>query len=199
MASTEKACLLDWRKELLSPVHGKVMEIGAGTGANIQFYSDKVEQLILSEPDKDMRKHLQARLEDSNFKNASISSASAENIEVADNSFDFVTSSLVCCSVSNPITALLEIKRVLKPGGKLIFLEHVAATEGSKRRKWQNRFNPLWRAVAGNCHLNRDTEMSILEAGFEIGEILREPLRKAMPLVRPSIRGIAIKPANPLA
>lgn len=194
MAATEEACLREWRKQLLAPVHGMVMEIGAGTGANIAFYSDKVEQLILSEPDKDMRKQLQTRLADSGFNNASISAASAEDIDAEDNTFDFITASLVCCSVSCPHTALLEIKRVLKPGGKLIFLEHVAAEEGSRRRTWQNRFNPFWRAVAGNCHLNRDTESSILEAGFEIREIQRESLRKSMPLVRPSIRGIAAKP-----
>lgn len=194
MSATEEACLREWRKELLAPVYGTVMEIGAGTGANLDFYPATIDQLILSEPDKNMRKQLQDRLKNSSISNARVSADSAENIDAADNAFDFITASLVCCSVNCPHTALLEIKRVLKPGGKLIFLEHVAAEVGSKRRRWQNRFNPLWRTIAGNCHLNRDTENAILNAGFEIRKIQRESLRKAMPLVRPSIRGIAVKP-----
>ena len=123
MSATEEACLREWRKELLAPVYGTVMEIGAGTGANLDFYPATIDQLILSEPDKNMRKQLQDRLKNSSISNARVSADSAENIDAADNAFDFITASLVCCSVNCPHTALLEIKRVLKPGGKLIFLE----------------------------------------------------------------------------
>ena len=194
MASTEDACLKKWRKELLESVHGSVLEIGAGTGASIEFYSDKVQRLELSEPDKNMLAQLKTKLATSQINNVSVSIASAEALEADDNTFDFVISSLVCCSVTHLDSALDEIKRVLKPGGSLVFLEHIGAPVNTKRRIWQNRLTPIWRKLAGNCHLNRETESAILAAGFEIQEIQRESLRKAMPLVRPSIRGFAKKP-----
>ena len=101
--------------------------------------------------------------------------------------------SLVCCSVTNLERALREIRRVLKPGGGLVFMEHVADEHGTRRRRWQNRITPLWRKLAGNCHLNRETEAAILAAGFTIRDIRRENMRKAISLVEPTIRGIAIK------
>ena len=87
-----------------------------------------------------------------------------------------------------------EIKRILKPGGRLVFLEHVAAEVGTNRRIWQHRLNPFWRRIAGNCHLIRETENEIKKAGFEIESITRESMRKTISIVRPTIRGIALKP-----
>ncbi len=193
MTPAEEACLKEWRQELLKQVHGNVLEIGAGTGASIEFYPESVLSLVLSEPDKSMRSQLEVKVNDSSLKNITISSASAENIEADEGSFDFVVASLVCCSVTNLETTFNQIHRVLKPGGSLVFLEHVAADEGSKRRKWQDRINPFWRKLAGNCHLNRETEKAIVSAGFEISEIKRESMRKVMSLVRPTIRGFAVK------
>lgn len=193
MTPAEEACLKEWRRELLKQVHGDVLEIGAGTGASVEFYPEAVRRLVLSEPDKSMRNKLAVKAGGSTLKDVAVSSDSAENIEADDGSFDFVVVSLVCCSVTNLETSLNQIYRVLKPGGRLVFLEHVAADEGSPRRKWQNRINPFWRKLAGNCHLNRDTEKAITSAGFEISEIKRESMRKAMSLVRPTIRGIAVK------
>ena len=195
MAGSEEACLGEWRKALLGQVTGAVLEIGAGTGANLEFYPTTGVNLVLSEPDKNMRKKLQERLSKSGKTRVSIVTGSAESIDTPDESFDYVVSALVCCSVVNLELALIEIKRVLKPGGRLVFLEHVAAAEGSKRRRWQNRINPLWRLVAGNCHLNRETEAALVATGFTIESIQRESMRKAMPIVRPTIRGMAIKPA----
>jgi hypothetical protein len=83
---------------------------------------------------------------------------------------------------------------VLRPGGRLLFVEHVAARQHSARRAWQHRMEPIWRRVAGNCHLTRDTEHAIRSVGFEIERIDRESMRKAMPLIRPCIRGVARKP-----
>jgi ubiquinone/menaquinone biosynthesis C-methylase UbiE len=192
MGATEEACLIEWRQDLLKQVHGKVLEIGAGTGASLSLYPQEVDlELYLAEPDKHMRAHLITKLAQSKFINAQVLSCSAEHIDSADNAFDFVFVSLVCCSVNDVQQTLSEIKRVLKPNGRLLFLEHVAAPEGTQRRKWQNLLNPAWGKIAGNCHLNRETEQRLLDAGFIMEDIKRESLRKAMALVRPSIRGTA--------
>ena len=192
LASTEEACLMQWRRELLQNISGHVLEIGAGTGSNLGFYPDTVKRLVLSEPDIHMRRQMEKKITSSKF-DIILSAGTAEKIEAENESYDYVVSSLVCCSVSQLELALLEIRRVLKPEGQLVFMEHVAAAKGTKRRQWQNMVNPFWRKLAGNCHLNRDTESAISAAGFKILEIKRESMRKAMPLVRPTIRGIAEK------
>ncbi len=194
IAKTEEACLRQWRQELLRQLHGDVLELGAGTGANIGFYPDEVTRLVLSEPDRHMRRQLANKLESLGQARASVAGGSAERIEADDESFDWVVSSLVCCSVSNLQASLGEVRRVLRPGGGFVFMEHVAAAAGTSRRKWQNRLNPLWKTFMGNCHLNRETEQAIVDAGLEIAQIERESMRKAPAIVRPTIRGIAIKP-----
>lgn len=194
MAKSEEACLQEWRAELLGPISGEVLEIGAGTGASIKHYSNDVTRLVLSEPDKHMRRLLEEEVHNHNLNNAVVAGGTAEQIEADDDSFDYVVVSLVCCSVKNPENCLREIARVLKSGGSLVFLEHVAAAEGSSRKRWQDRITPIWKTFMGNCHLNRDTERAIVTAGFQIIQIERESMRKALPIVRPTIRGIAKKP-----
>ena len=196
MAKTEEACLKEWRHELLKQVNGEVLEVGAGTGANIKFYSANVTKLVLSEPDKHMRKLLTEQVGNHHLKNVSVTSGTAEKIEADDETFDYIVASLVCCSVKNLKASLGEIRRVLRPGGCFVFLEHVAAANGTTRRRWQNRINPIWKIFMGNCHLNRETEQAIVTEGFEIIQIERESMRKAPPIVRPTIRGIAKKPGK---
>lgn len=192
MRATEEACLIDWRKDLLKEVSGSVLEIGAGTGASLALYPDKEGlHITLSEPDKSMRAQLMEKVQTNTMNHVSVLPCPSEAISSDDNSYDYVFASLVCCSVNDVGASLLEIKRILKPEGKFIFLEHVAAENGSHRRLWQNRLNPIWKRLAGNCHLNRDTEQLIKAAGFILDEVTNESMRKAMPLVRPTIRGIA--------
>ena len=188
----EEACLKDWRRDLLKNIYGDVLEIGAGTGLNLEHYPESLGSLVMSEPDKHMREQLIKKIPAIQH-DVKVSTGKAEEIDADDESYDFVVASLVCCSVSNLDSVLMEIRRVLKPGGRLVFLEHVAAPAGTNRRRWQNLANPFWRRLAGNCHLNRETESAISAAGFEILEIKRESMRKAIPLVRPTIRGIAAK------
>lgn len=192
LAQAEEACLMEWRRDLLKNTRGDVLEIGAGTGANLGFYPDTVNSLVLSEPDPHMRRQLNKKISNHSF-DIRVSAGTAEEIEAENESYDYVVSSLVCCSVTKLEASLLEFRRVLKPGGRFVFLEHVAAQTGTPRRRWQNLVNPLWRKMAGNCHLNRETELAIQAAGFKILEIKRESMRKAIPLVRPTIRGIAEK------
>jgi ubiquinone/menaquinone biosynthesis C-methylase UbiE len=191
-ARAEKAFLKSWRQELLEHVYGEVLEIGAGTGANIEHYSDQVTRLVLTEPDKHKRRIMEKKISGKGLNNVQICDGTAEQISAKDESFDCVVAFIVFCCVSNPGTALEEIKRVLKPGGYFVFLEHVAAAEGTSIRRWQNRLNPIWRIVGDN--LNRETEEAIISAGFEMREITRESIPKALPIYRPSIRGIAEKP-----
>ena len=194
MTGVEEACLREWRAELLGQVDGHVLEIGAGTGATIDCYPAGVTRLVLSEPDPHMRKRLERQVVQRGRDDIDVIAGSAERIEVDDASFDFAVSTLVCCSVADLHASLREIRRILKPGGRLVFLEHVAAAPGTSRRRWQNWLTPIWRRLMGNCHLNRETERAIVDCGFEISRIARESMRKAPPFARPTIRGIAIKP-----
>jgi len=193
-AGAETACLRAWRQELLAPVRGEVLELGAGTGATLELYPEHVTRLVLSEPDRYMRERLVRRIRQTGRNDIQVSADTAETIRADAESFDWVVASLVCCSVNNLQASLQEIRRVLRTGGRMIFLEHVAAPHGSTRRRWQDWLNPAWMAVMGNCHLNRETEQAIRDAGFEIVEITRESMRKAMPILRPTIRGMAVKP-----
>lgn len=194
MASTEDACLAQWRKELLSQVNGHVLEVGSGTGVNIDFYPEQGIQLVMSEPDNNMRKKLLAKVATKiNQRNITVIDEAAEHMSATDNTYDYVVCTLVCCSVGHLQTALEEIHRVLKPGGRFVFLEHVLAQPSSRKYYWQNVVTPLWRKLAGNCHLNRDTEAEIIATGFELDDINRQDMITAFPLVKPTIRGVAIK------
>jgi ubiquinone/menaquinone biosynthesis C-methylase UbiE len=140
-----------------------------------------------------MRSKLQSRLAAALPSDVELSDATLDHLPMPDQSFDAVVSTLVLCSVPDLAQALGEICRVLVLGGQLVFLEHVAAEDRPDRLKWQRRVEPLWKALAGNCHLTRRTEPAITRAGLDIVQIERESIRKAMPLARPSIRGIAVR------
>jgi ubiquinone/menaquinone biosynthesis C-methylase UbiE len=193
MRQSEAACLERWRAELLHDLAGSVLEIGAGTGATLAHYPAAVARLVLCEPDAHMRRKLQARCASLRPGRAEIADCPAQALRWPDDTFDAVVSSLVLCSVPDQDAALAEIRRVLKPGGRLVFLEHVAAESNPPRLKWQKRIEPVWTHLMDNCHLTRRTEAAIAAAGFRIERIQRESIRKAMPLVRPSIRGTAVK------
>lgn len=190
MARSEDTCLRAWRHELFADLQGRVLEVGAGTGASLPCYPKTVTELVLAEPDPHMRRRLQARVDS----RCRVIGDPIEALALDDDSVDAVVCSLVLCSVESPAVALRELHRVLRPGGSLRFIEHVAAWDNPRRLRWQHRVEPAWKHLAGNCHLTRDTERSILEAGFEIEQLERDSVRKVMPLVRPSIRGRARKP-----
>jgi len=192
MARAEKAYVKAWRRELLAHARGDVLEIGAGTGANIEHYSDQVTRLVLTEPDRHMRRIMEKKLSGSGLENVRVSDSTAEQISAEDGSFDCVVAFGVCCCVTNLRTTLEEIKRVLKAGGYFIFLEHVAAAEGTSTRRWQNRINPIWRLMGG-CDLKRETEEAIIRVGFKMKEIKRESTHKALAVAKTTIRGIVEK------
>ncbi|MCA9633405.1 MAG: class I SAM-dependent methyltransferase [Myxococcales bacterium] len=193
MRKTEEACLRAWRGELLQDLNGSVLEVGAGTGANLPLYSDQLERLVLAEPDRAMRSRLRERLEGLG-RRAELSGAAMDALPFEDAAFDAVVCTLVLCSVSDPRTCLGEAHRVLRPGGKLVFIEHVCDERRLGRRLLQRGLEPLWKPLAGGCHLTRRTETEIRDAGFEVTDVRRESLRKALPMLRASVRGVARKP-----
>lgn len=197
MRPAEAACLVEWRAELLRGLTGDVLEVGAGTGAMLSYYPLTISRLVLAEPDRHMRRRLEAKCRGLVLPMFELSDAPIEQLPLPDASLDAVVSALVLCSVPSERTALAEIFRVLRPGGRLLFLEHVAADRLSSRYAWQRRLEPAWRFCAGNCHLTRDTEHAIGAAGFHIEHITRDSMHKTMPWIRPSIRGSARKPVPP--
>ena len=192
--ASEEACLREWRADLLGDLSGDVLEVGAGTGLNLPFYPPAVTRLVLSEPDPHMRKQLAEKARTRGEDRAEVVDASLERLPMPDASFDAVVSTLVLCSVPRLDRALEEIRRVLRPGGRFVFIEHVAAEDRPRRLKWQHRVEPVWKRVSGNCHLTRRTGQAIETAGFDIVRNHRESMRKAWPLVRPTIRGVAVRP-----
>jgi ubiquinone/menaquinone biosynthesis C-methylase UbiE len=193
MRGSEEACLAQWRAELLRDLSGAVLEVGAGTGVTLPHYPKSIARLVLSEPDAHMRRKLKHKIDASALRNIEISDAPLDSLPFKAGEFDAVVCSLVLCSVPDQPAALGEIARVLKPGGRLVFLEHVAADARPDRLKWQRRIEPVWKHLMGNCHLTRRTEAAIVAAGFKFERIQRESIRKALPIVRPSIRGLARK------
>ena len=194
MKNTEAHCLAAWRKDLLQNATGRVLEIGGGTGVNLQYYPEGLKQVIVTEPDSGMKKQLDQKfdaLEKSEFQTVD---AKAEALPFNDASFDTVVSTLVLCTVQDPNQSMREIYRVLKPSGKLIFIEHVHAHDNPGRARWQKRIEPFWKHIAGGCHLTRDTLSEIEKVGFKIDKLNRQSLRKAPAFIRPSIRGTARKP-----
>ncbi len=193
MGGVEEACLRSWRRDLLRSARGDVLEIGAGTGASLPFYGDAVTRLVAAEPDPHMRRRLLAAEPAGLPFEFEASVAVADALPFEDGSFDTVVSTLVLCSVASLEGSLREVYRVLAPGGQLLFLEHVAAEDNPGRLKWQRRVEPVWKRIAGNCHLTRRTEQAIIDAGFVTEDVTRESMRKAMPVARPSVRGRARK------
>ncbi|HXY81789.1 MAG TPA: class I SAM-dependent methyltransferase [Gaiellaceae bacterium] len=190
---TEAAGLQAHREVLLSRASGRVVEIGAGTGRNLTFYGDGVEALTVTEPDPHMVRRLERRIEE-HPRPVKLVRAPAEELPFADGQFDVAVSTLVLCGVEDVAQALGELRRVLKPGGELLFIEHVRSDEPGLAR-WQDRLNGLNRVVA-HCDCNRSTVDAIRAAGFRVTELERSELQKVPPFVRPLAVGTATPSAD---
>ena len=190
LKATEEAGLREMRRELLAGAGGRVIELGAGTGANVELYPDSISELILVEPDPHMTKRLRDRVAGSG-RSARIVEVPAEELPFEPQSFDIAVSTLVLCTVPDPGAAVAELARVLKPGGTLLFIEHVRATE-PRLARWQDRLERPWHFLADGCHCNRDTLATIAAAGFEPSAVEHDRTPKAFPIVEPLIRGSAV-------
>jgi ubiquinone/menaquinone biosynthesis C-methylase UbiE len=190
MSGPEKAGLRQHRAALLPRARGRVLEIGGGTGANLPFYGPGVEELVITEPEEPMARRLEAKLARAPGPPARLVRTQAEELPFEDASFDFAVSTLVLCTVNDQARALGEIRRVLRPGGELLFIEHVRSDDPGLAR-WQDRLHGVHVRLGHGCHCNRATLDSIEGAGFSIGSVEHDSLRKAPPIVRPLIVGVA--------
>ena len=192
LKATEDAGLREIRRGVLSVANGRTIDIGAGTGLNLGLYPQAVSELVLAEPDPHMLRKLRPKLSRVGGEVSAIQ-APAEQLPFEDDSFDTAVFTLVLCTVPDPRAALAEAARVLRPGGKLLFVEHVRAQDPGLAR-WQDRLEKPWRFLADGCHCNRDTVGLIEASAFELEKIERGDLPKAPPLVKPLVHGIAKLP-----
>jgi ubiquinone/menaquinone biosynthesis C-methylase UbiE len=188
-AASEREGLAARRHELLADARGRVLEVGAGTGINLEHYPEGIEELVLVEPERAMVRKLEQRLRELG-REARIVEADAEALPFPDASFDAVVCTLVLCNVGNPQSALRELRRVLRPGGSFLFLEHVRSDD-PRTARLQDRVNPAWRFVANGCNCNRRT-LSFIEDSFSVEEVERGEIPKALRIVRPLVSGRAI-------
>jgi ubiquinone/menaquinone biosynthesis C-methylase UbiE len=177
------------RDRLVGSLEGDVLEVGAGTGLNVPRYLH-ARRLVVVEPSRTYRRRLQTRARQATLP-VEVIAGTAEALPLPDESFDNVVTSIALCSVADLDVALAEIRRVLRTGGALHFLEHIRGDE--RLGHWQDRFTPLQRRLADNCHLNRDTTAAIEGAGFVLEELERFRMPRGYPLVRDAVQGTAVK------
>lgn len=177
------------RKELLQHARGRTVELGSGTGLNLAHYPDDLDELILTEPDAPMRARLERKLGRSG-RSARVLGAAAERLPFDDGSIDTVVSTLVLCTVEAPDVALLEIARVLRPGGQLLFVEHVRS-ESARLASWQDRLAWPWQRFAVGCRCNRATIELIKVSELEVDQVRTASWRGMPPIVRPLVAGRA--------
>ncbi len=181
------------RTALLAAARGTVLEIGAGTGSNLAAYPP-VEHLLLSEPAPTMRGHLVRRIAGQKAA-AVVLDASAESLPVPTGSVDTVVSTMVLCTVPDLDTALAEVVRVLRVGGRLLFVEHVAAPDGTALRRWQERLVEPWAAFAMGCRCDRDV-LAGISRHLTVDRAEPDTWRGMPSVVRPLVVGEATRPAR---
>jgi ubiquinone/menaquinone biosynthesis C-methylase UbiE len=161
--------LASYRERVLSAAEGRVLEIGIGSGMNLPFYAGRVTQIVGLEPAPRLLEMTREAAKDSSIP-VELLSASAEDIPLPDHEFDTVVTTWTLCSIPAASAALDEVRRVLKPTGQLLFVEHGRSPEEGVKR-WQNCLTPVWKRIGGGCHLNRPIRELIEGAGFRIEQL----------------------------
>jgi SAM-dependent methyltransferase len=182
-ARSERAGLARTRAELLAGARGRVLEVGAGHGLNLAHYPEGLEELVLTDPSPWMVRRAPGGV--------TITQAGLPTLPFADGRFDTVVCTLVLCSVDDQAAALAEIARVLAPGGRLLFLEHVRAAEGAALGRVQDAVEAPHRLVAAGCRPNRRTEDALAASPLTVEWLVRAAQPSALPTVRPTIMGAA--------
>ena len=173
-------CLIDWgcglplatrqRQALVPRAHGRVLEVGVGTGLNLRHYDrQQVQSLTVLDPAESLHRLARQRAERAGLP-VELLGLSAERIPLPDHSFDTVVMTWTLCSIPEPLAALREMRRVLAPQGQLLFCEHGLSPEPAVQR-WQRRLEPWWSPCAGGCHLTRDVPRLLRDAGFVLPEL----------------------------
>lgn len=197
LAGTEKGGLREMRAELLNDAKGRTLELGAGTGLNLAHYTEGVSELVLTEPDRFMAARLRKRIAAQPPAPATVEviETGAEELPFDEASFDTVVATLVFCTVEDPHRAVGEARRVLRPDGRLLYLEHVRSPDNERLARWQDRLERPWGWLGAGCHPNRSTGETLFAAGWEMERLEWGRMPKAPPWVRPMIRGSA-RPAS---
>ena len=177
------------RHAIVGQARGRVLELGSGTGENFKHYGVDVAEVVALEPDPYMRRRGRRRTPESSAPIHHVAAA-GEQLPFRDRAFDTVVLTLVLCSIADPDAAVIEIRRVLRPGGVMLLLEHVRA-ESPTLARWQDRLERPWMALAAGCHPNRDTEELLARHGFNTLALERFGLRPSIPLVTPHLQGMA--------
>jgi ubiquinone/menaquinone biosynthesis C-methylase UbiE len=185
----EKSGLAKKRDRLLAGARGDVLEIGAGTGLNLSHYPADLDRLVLSEPEQHKADLLLKRAEEIGLA-AEFVRASAEALPFEDNSFDTVVATLVFCTVGEPEAAIAEVRRVLRPDGRWLLIEHIRSDRPMVSRI-QDRIARPWAAIADGCRCNRRTIEMIEAGGFEVDLVSVADKALMPPIARPIVTGIA--------
>jgi len=159
------------RGVLVPQARGRVLEIGSGSGLNLRFYSPGVTELVAVEPSAKLAAMTREKTSGLPFP-VQVVERSAEELPLDDRSIDTIVMTWVLCSIPDPVRALREMRRVLKPAGRLLFVEHGLAPDPGVRT-WQQRLNPLWRRISGGCNMNRPVEDLVRTGGFRLGTLER--------------------------
>jgi len=191
--SAEKRGLAELRDEVLAPANGTVVEIGAGTGLNFTHYPSSVTEVLATEPDPHMLRRAREAAGSATVP-LRLERAPADELPFEDETVDTVVATLVFCTIPQPAAAFREIHRVLKPGGAMLFLEHIRAQRPGLAG-WQDRLQPIWTYFGAGCHPNRDTPAAIERAGFELERIERFDFSPNLFLDKPHAKGVARKPS----
>ena len=164
-----------YRQRLASQAQGIVLELGFGSGLNLPYYDvAKVQRLYALEPEEGMLELARARIAKASFQ-IEVLQAGAERIPLPDQSVDTVLCTWTLCTIPDIKQALVEARRVLKPGGQFLFTEHGLSAE-SRVARWQHRMTPLWKRCAGGCHLNREADVLLQSAGFDVISVAKDYL-----------------------
>ena len=184
--------LVPLRERLVAGARGRVLEIGVGSGLNLPFYPREVEVLLGLDPSRALLEKAKRHASWVHFP-VELSEGCAEAIPLGDHAVDQVVLSWTLCSVADPARALAEIRRVLRPGGTLLFVEHGRAPDPDVQR-WQDRLTPAWRRLAGGCHLNRPIVELLTGAGFTITDVDVFYEKGAPKFVGADSLGVALSP-----
>ena len=161
--------LSGFRQDALQEINGEVLEIGFGTGLNLPHFPENVQKIDAVDVNPRMHRLARKRIDKSGIAVTNYV-LSGEHLPMDDASYDYVVCTFTLCSIDDPVAALREMARVLRPSGRLLFCEHGLAPDSSVER-WQHRLTPFWKPIAGGCHLDRDIPALIREGGFAIDEL----------------------------